>query len=137
MAIRRSKVFILTNIISPYKTFLFNTLNKLGEIDFKVFYMAETEKIRDWKIDKDLKFPYEVMFKGKLDNVNFLILAFRTWRKLTQFNPNITIIDGYSYSACWTAFLWAKIINKPIILWYSSNKEDRRRKQIKENIKKF
>lgn len=82
MAIRRSKVFILTNIIFPYKTFLFNALNKLGEVDFKVFYMAETEKRRDWKIDKNLKFPHEVMFKGKLDNVNPYIGRFSPEKNL-------------------------------------------------------
>ena len=137
MSIKKPKVFILTNIISPYKSFLFNALNKLGEIDFKVFYVAETEKIREWKVDRNLEFSYEVMFEGKIDDVNFLALCFKTWRKLTQFKPDIIIIDGYSYSACWTAFLWAKVKSRPVILWSSSNKEDRTRGYIKENIKKF
>ena len=95
---RKSKVLILHNIISPYKTLLFNELYKLcpGLI---VLYMADTESNRDWDINKDdLKCPYEVLFQGQLDKVRLLKIARKTWTRLKLLNPDVLILGGYSYA---------------------------------------
>lgn len=134
---RNYKIVILHNIISPYMTLLFNELYKLRN-DIKVLYMAETESIREWDIKKEeLKFPYEIMFKGILNNVNPLNLARQTWKSLNTLNPDVLIVGGYSYSSCWAGFFWAKKNKKKIILWSDSNEEDKDRLFLKEMIKSF
>jgi len=131
------KIVILHNIISPYKTLLFNELYKICN-NIKVLYMAETESNREWNIKReDLNFPYEVMFKGALDNINPLGVALKTWKRLNILNPDVLIIGGYSYPACWAGFFWAKLNDKNIILWSASNEEDRKRSVLKEKIKGF
>lgn len=129
------KIVILHNIISPYKTLLFNELHKLCN-DIKILYMAEKESNREWDIKKDeMKFPYEIMFKGALDDVSPLTIAIETWRRLNTLNPAVLIIDGYSYASCWAGLLWAKRHRKKIILWSSSNEEDHKRVFYKELVK--
>ena len=45
-----SNTILIQNMITPYRTRLFNTLNEKG-LDFSVFYMSKTESDRNWNID--------------------------------------------------------------------------------------
>jgi len=132
------KCIILANYwAADYKILLFNAL--FGQYrDLKVLYIAETEEIREWSINRDeLKFPYEVMFKGTLDGVSLLTAFIKTWERLNSLNPDVLIIGGYSYAANWAGFFWAKKNNRKIILWSASNEEDRDRFFLKEKLKNF
>ena len=54
------KYCFIQNLIAPYRTALFNTLNELG-LDFVVLYMNETVADRSWRVDlTSLKFHYHV-----------------------------------------------------------------------------
>lgn len=131
------KIIILHNIISPYKTLLFNELYKLCN-DIKILYMAEKESNREWEIKKDeLKFPYEIMFKEVLDDVSPLTIAIETWKRLNTLNPDVLIMCGYSYVSYWAGLFWAKKNKKKIILWSASNEDDHKRVFYKEFIKSF
>ena len=130
-----SRVVILHNIISPYKTLLFKELYSINS-SIEVLYMAHTENNRQWRIDtNELSFPHSFIFNGSLDNINPLILATRTWKELNLHKPDILILGGYSYSACWAGFLWAKKNRKKIILWSATNQDDHSRAFLKEIIK--
>jgi len=131
------KTVVLHNIIAPYKTLLFGELYKIYH-QFSVLYMAEIENNREWNIDHDLlDFPHEIMFEGPLDNISAVRLITKTWSKLNSIKPDVIILGGYSYSACWAAFLWARINSRKIILWSSSNADDRKRTKLKEKLKTF
>ena len=65
------------------------------------------------------------------------LLFTRTWSRLNDLNPDVVIIDGYSYASCWGGFFWAKANAKRIILWSASNQHDHARKSYKELIKGF
>lgn len=122
---------------ADYKILLFNSIYSKYKA-FKVLYIAETEAIRDWKVNKGkLKFPYEILFKGTLDDVSLLKSVVKTWERLNFLNPDVLIIGGYSYAACWAGFFWAKNDKKKIILWSASNEEDRDRLFLKEKLKSF
>jgi glycosyltransferase involved in cell wall biosynthesis len=131
------KVVILHNIISPYKILLFNALHEAYD-NFKVLYISESEQRREWKINKDgIKFSYEIMFRMPLDDVNPVLLFKKTWKHLNALNPEILIIDGYSYTSSWAGLFWAKKNKRKIILWSSSNEDDRKRIFYKEFLKRF
>ena len=135
--LKNPEVVILTNIISPYKTVLFNELYTICTT-FKVLYLAKTEKNREWVIKKnELKFPYELAFDDPLDNINPLILLVKIWKRLIVLNPDVLIIGGYQYPAYWAALVWAKIHTKKIILWSASNQEDQERFFLKEKCKEI
>jgi 1,2-diacylglycerol 3-alpha-glucosyltransferase len=128
-------VAILTNIIAPYKTLLFNELTKLCKNTI-ILYVTRTSDERQWDIKEDrLRFPYEIIFPCSLNKVNPLMCFTKTWGKLNALKPDILIVDGYSYSACWAGLLWAKLNCKKLILWSSSNLDDHKRIFVKEFIK--
>jgi len=130
------KITIIHNIISPYKTLLFNELASICQ-NLTILYMAETENNRDWAVRKDLlKFPYNILFKGSLDSVNQLRVAVRTWKWLDILRPDVLIIGGYDHIACWATLLWARMHKKKIIFWSSSNEDDHKRVFYKESVKK-
>ena len=129
------KIVILHNIISPYKTLLFNALHEAYD-NFKVLYISESERRREWVIDtNELKFPYEIMFPVPTDEVHSVLLFRKTWMCLNALNPEILIIGGYSYTSSWAGLFWAKKNKRKIILWSSSNEDDHRRVFYKEFVK--
>ena len=129
------KIVFLHNIISPYKTLLFKELHNICNT-VEILYMAQIETNRQWHIDtNELSFPHRIMFKCALDNISPLALAIRTWKELNFSNPDAIILDGYSYSACWAGFLWAKRNRKKVILWSATNHDDHSRVLLKEKIK--
>lgn len=131
------RILILHNGISPYKIVLFDELCAVSS-DIEVLFMAETEKNRQWRIDaSELNFPHRIMFKGALDDVNNLVLALKTWKELNLSNPDVLILGGYSYSAYWAGFFWARFHRKKIILWNSSTRNDHPRTFTKEAIKSY
>lgn len=131
------KTVVLHNIISPYKTLLFNKLfNVLPEL--KVLYISATESRREWDIKTDeLKFPHEIMFGAPADTISAGSLLTKTWKRLNVLNPDVLIIDGYSYASSWAGLFWARTKKKKIILWSSSNEDDHDRMFYKESVKKF
>ena len=128
-------VVIIHNIITPYKTLLINELYKIRS-NLKVLYMAETESNRDWFINKDeMKFPYEIVSDGKLQNHNRFKIAAKIWRRLNYIRPDVIILGGYIYPSCWLGFIWSKLKKKKVILWSSTTQTDHNRKFLKEKVK--
>jgi glycosyltransferase involved in cell wall biosynthesis len=137
MHLNSERIGIVHNIISPYKTVLFNELFKICK-GIHVIYMAETEGNRDWSIRRDeLQFPHEILFDGSLDGVSKSRVAIATWKHLNSLKPDVVIIGGYSYLACWAALFWAKTHKTKTILWSSSNQDDKGRSFLKEKLKSF
>jgi glycosyltransferase involved in cell wall biosynthesis len=131
------KIVILHNIISPYKNLLFKELQTIHK-SIEVLYMAQSESDRHWHIDtNELTFPHRIMFEGSLDRVNTLALAVRTWKELNSSRPDVLVLGGYRYSACWAGFLWARLNRKRIVFWSASNEVDKNRTFLKEKLKGF
>lgn len=132
------KILLLHNIAtSYYKNIVFNEFYKIHK-NFKVIHLAETEKIRDWKIDlSDIKYPYEIFAKGSLNDYSALFFIKKMLATLKKENPDIVYIGGYFQIAYWIALFWAKLNNKKVILEMDSNKFDHKRVFLKELIKKF
>lgn len=106
--------------------------------NFKVIYLAETESMREWRINKEeLRFPFDIMFKGSINDVNPIRLSVETYRRLNLYNPEIVVVGGYHLLACWAAFIWTKIHKKRIIVIIESHYLDKPRFMIKEAIKRL
>lgn len=129
------KIVILHNIVTPYKTLLFNELYKLYD-KIEVLYISERQSDREWDIDwRELDFAYKVIFKGTLENTSKLESFTKAWKSLDSIKPDILILGGYQYFACWAGLFWAKLNKKKIILWSASNENDRSRFFLKEMLK--
>ncbi|PKP61703.1 hypothetical protein CVT91_02230 [Candidatus Atribacteria bacterium HGW-Atribacteria-1] len=120
-----------------YKILLFNALHNIYS-DFKILYLAETEGIRKWKVEKnEIEFPFDVIFEGKISDISPIKMTIATYHRLNLYDPKVVIIGGYDRLACWAAFVWAKKRKRKVILIIESHYLDRPRSTIKESIKRL
>lgn len=144
----KTKVYFITNLIPPYRIFLFNKLNDLtkeSELDFKVLVMSETENGRYWKLNKDeLKFKY-IIDKGfykYLFNKFHLHINFKIIYLIIKERPD-KIILGASWNdlnIIIISFLKkVHIINSKISFWSEANylSELSRKSFFKTYLRKF
>ncbi len=131
------KLLILHNLAtSYYKNILFNSL--YGKFkDFKVIHLAETQSNRKWEIDLSyLCYPYEVLFKGNVDDVPVSKLVKKILKTLKKESFEIVYLGGYSEIAYWTALFYSKIKGKKIIVEMDSNEYNLRKKKFYKELLK-
>jgi len=124
------RLVILTEIISPYRIPLFNSLAKQEGIDLHVVFLSETDPgLRQWKVYKEeIRFSYEVLPSWRRRVGRFhLLLNGGVARALNAKAPEAILCGGYNYLASWQALLWARSHNVPLLLWSESNAQDQRR----------
>ena len=124
------RLVIITEIISPYRIPLFNTLAKSAEVDLHVIFLAETDpELRQWQVYKgEIRFSYQVLrsFRKRIGRFHALI-NFGLGRALSDARPDLILCGGYNYPASWHALLWARSRSIPFFLWSESNLQDIRR----------
>lgn len=125
----RRRLVIITEIISPYRIPLFNTLAQRGDVDLHVIFLAETDPgLRQWNVYKEeIKFPYEVLrsWRKQIGGFNCLLNGGVT-SALESFRPHAILCGGYNYLASWQALWWARRHSAPFFLWSESNSQDLR-----------
>jgi 1,2-diacylglycerol 3-alpha-glucosyltransferase len=125
-----ARLVILTEIISPYRIPLFNTLAHSGQVDLHVIFLAETDPaLRHWKVYKDeIHFSYEVLPSRRINFGQYQALLNRgVSRALAESGPDVILCGGYNYLASWQALRWARAQGVPFLLWSESTRLDRRR----------
>lgn len=131
-------VVITQNIIAPYKSLLYNALQGIPELTFKVIYFARIAGNREWKVDRGaLQFSHELIFDGKIEDVSQVKMALSLYKMLSASNPAVVILGGYSYPAFWVGLAWAKMNGKKTIVINESHYLDRQRFWLKEKIKQL
>lgn len=120
----KTKVVLITNIISPYRIPVWNYINQKKEFEFKIFFMKETEYNREWQIPLgEINFKYEVLpgLHLLIKRLNLEIHCnFNIFFKLKKENPDIIILDGYDAPTIWIALLYGKLHRKKMISWIGS-----------------
>ncbi|MGA2964997.1 MAG: glycosyltransferase family 4 protein [Terriglobales bacterium] len=123
------KTLVLTEIVSPYRIPVFNSLAERGDIDLHVIFLAETDPTqRQWRVYKnEIRFSHEVLpswrFRG---NGWHLLLNVGLTARLKNFSPDVMVCGGYNYVASWQALMWARRRRVKFILWSESNAQDTR-----------
>jgi glycosyltransferase involved in cell wall biosynthesis len=134
------RLALLTEIISPYRIPVFNTLARQKGIDLHVIFLAETDpRQRNWLIYKDeIEFSYEVLPAWRRRSGAWHILVNRgMWSALNRFCPNSILCGGYNYPAFWQALTWSKIHSVHFAAWIESTSRDQRNSnELTEFIKR-
>lgn len=134
---------ILTNIMTPYRKFFYDELNKeckKNNIDFYVVLMADTEQGRHWnyeklKTDYSILLPHKTLKIGKIEiHINKKIK--NVYKKI---KPSIVICGGsYLYPAIWRTISLSKKMNFRIVQWNESHlNESRNYGYLKLKIRDF
>ncbi|MEO0296761.1 MAG: glycosyltransferase family 4 protein [candidate division WOR-3 bacterium] len=138
---KRRKVALITNIIAPYRIPAFNKVSELAPFDFDVYFMAENESNREWKVYKEkIRFNYKVLkglhFVSK--NERMIHINFGLTYYLTKKNYDLIAIGGWNQPCSYEAFLWAKLRRKKVLFFGESTLRDKRAdNSIYEKIKQF
>lgn len=124
-----TRLVIITEIISPYRIPLFNSLAENSDVDLHVVFLAETDpSLRKWKVYRnEIRFSYQVLpsYRSRVRGYNVLLNSGIS-RALSKAAPAAVLCGGYNYVASWRALLWARIHGVPFILWTESNQQDLR-----------
>jgi 1,2-diacylglycerol 3-alpha-glucosyltransferase len=124
------RLVILTEIISPYRIPLFNSLSRQPGVDLHVIFLSETDPgLRQWQVYKsEIQFSYQILraWRKRVGRYNML-LNFGLSGVLKAASPHVILCGGYNYIASWQALFWARSHNTPFLLWSESNVQDLRR----------
>lgn len=131
------KITIVHNHPIHYKHLLFLEMKK-GQFDIEVFFVAGQSSIRheDLPLAQD-RYRYRIGFDGPYESAPAKARALFTWKAVSESSPDILIISGYYAIECWSAWLWARLNRRPIVLWYESNEFDYKRVWYKELPKRL
>lgn len=115
---KKYKVAIIHNIISPYRVPLFEGLSKLPSIDLFVYFCAKTHKERKWDILESDRYNYEILSGVTLEigciiyHINPSIIS-----KLIKGKYEVVILSGCTDFTTQAAFVTSKLLKTPVILW--------------------
>lgn len=125
------KVVLLTNILTPYRKNLYDSLYeefKKKDVEFHVLVMAETEPNRSWQYNK-FKTNYTKLLDSKTIKINKLIIHinFNYKKILKKLNPDIVIASGaYVFPAVWTSIRLKVKLNYKLLFWSESHLNETR-----------
>ncbi len=121
---RKRKILLLTNIISPYINDLLNHLSKYEEIDFTVKACAYTEPDRKWRLDflESSKYKYEIikdsyMLKQPGKNRFIYIGGWSVISEILQNKYDLIIFKGGTRIIGPLAAFAAKFSRTQTVLW--------------------
>lgn len=139
---KKIKVIILTEIISPYRISPFNCLNQEINIDLEVFFFAETESRRSWHVPKDkIQFPYRVVWglqAGKAYQNAPVFCNPNVIYQLWQQQPDVVIFGGWHHFTYWLALVYAQMTGTRLLIWSESTpKDERDSNQLKDKLKRW
>lgn len=107
--------------------------------ELKVCHIAEYESMRNSMLDSKntpYDYPYEVLFKGSLDQVRFFPRLRALWKSFHQFKPDLLNITGYFDYAQVVMMLYARwFYGIPVVLSSESSITDHNRSFLKEWVK--
>ena len=130
-------VAVVHNHWIHYKDLLFQAMAS-RDLDFIVLFTARQSSRR---LERDpfqhCAYPYWIAHDGPYETVRQAAVARRVWRALGRVRPSCVIISGWYDAAAWSAWLWSRAHNVPMILWAESNAFDRSRHAPLEAIKRI
>jgi glycosyltransferase involved in cell wall biosynthesis len=128
------RVAILTNILTPYRVPLFDSVAKRSDFDVRVFTTSESQRNRNWDTTPDERaFECEVLRGYSFYSYSFdralginpgVVVALR------RYDPNVLVVGGYSDVTMWLGLAVAKVTGTPVVpwigTWHGSNRTSNR-----------
>jgi len=129
------RVAVLHNHPIHYMHLLFTAIASLG-VEVDVIFAARSSNLRTTGLQPEgMSYRSHFLFEGSFESLPQARSATQAARVFAQLNPDVVIICGYSYLPTWSVLAWAKISNKPVVLWFESNLFDHPRRKTKELVK--
>ena len=112
---------IVTNIPSPYRIPLFNSIARRDDVNVTIYFMDVSEKNRSWAIAPE-EWEFSHMFlDGSTWHSNMLDRsAAVNWGIVPSFREashDVIIVGGYNHTTCWMTLAYSKLSGTPIVPW--------------------
>lgn len=138
---RRSRLVIITPIVTPYRTPVFDALARREDLDLTVLYLAITESQRRWTANLSvLKHPFVVMpefFRIERRDV-WTHVSRGVFRRLRSLKPDVVIAGGWDQPATMAAFFLRRLLHFRFVWWVESTTRDARAKNsLNDRVKRF
>lgn len=123
------RVALVHDIVAPYRISLFSQLAGSNEIELTVVFSAETSSTRQWKVERELPFPWIIVPSFELE---WGMKERHTWfiprglaARLQDLRPDVLVVGGYGTPSSLAAIAWAARRSVPIVLWSETHRERR------------
>lgn len=125
-----TRVCIVTSIVAPYRTPVFDLLASDSRITLRVLYLAESEPHRKWAPDWESMSHDGILLKDAL-----VLKRHHSWvhvfarglvKQLRAWGPDVVIAGGWDQIPHQTAYLLRKILGYKFLWWVESNARDSR-----------
>ncbi|QAU12204.1 glycosyltransferase family 1 protein [Halorubrum sp. BOL3-1] len=112
---------IVTNIPSPYRIPLFNSIARRDNISLTIYFMDVTEKNRSWTVSpEEWEFEY-VFLDGSTWYSSILDRSISvSWGVIPRFRKashDVIVVGGYNHTTCWITFAYSKFSGTPVVPW--------------------
>lgn len=133
-------VAVITEIPVPYRSPVFAMISEIEDVRLKVFYCSASEYGRDWKLERNRGYDYEVLpgrsltFKGA--NVFSFKINPSVWKRLNEGEFDLVILGGYTHFTMLLGILWCRLKDIPYVIM-SESQFLKHRGFLKKFIKKL
>jgi glycosyltransferase involved in cell wall biosynthesis len=108
------RTVFVTNIIAPYRIPTLRELARL--VDLHVLFSAESEPNRDWTVERDLPFSYDIVGGRSVSVAGRQIYPSPgLLSRLFRLRPRIVIVVGFSVPALW-AFVYCTLTRARLVV---------------------
>ena len=120
-ASKAGKVVFVDNIPTPYRVCLYNAIKAAAPFEICVVYLSKKGNEKLWVIDNEVMafrhcFGRSVQVFVRSLDVRFQF-TFGILRTLLLEKPSVVVVGGYEQLGYWTALLYCKLTNTPLVLW--------------------
>lgn len=123
------KILVVHNIMSPYKTLLFNALCSFWRGEFVVCYFSRTSVLRDWKVEEDkMQYPLYVLSEKRWEETSAVFLSWKLIMMCFWLKPDCILLGEYSAMPYWAAWIYGRLFGKRLFAMVESQGQDHPRK---------
>jgi glycosyltransferase involved in cell wall biosynthesis len=128
-----TRMAVVTPIMAPYRTPVFNALADRDEVDLLVLYQSEGSPIHEWEPRRDAaKFHHEVLPHAAAfgSGIRRVWVSRRLVGRLARFRPHVVVIGGYNQPVTWEILAARRFLGYEAWIWLESTAADSRKNGI-------
>jgi glycosyltransferase involved in cell wall biosynthesis len=136
---KKRKVAIVTNIPTPYRKDFFYAIERIDDIESKVFFCNKKERSRLWNIGEMLNYTHEFVqgWRIERDNGSVTYVNIKLFRALRRFNPAVIITGGASIPSL-LCVIYKKLYGCRIYIWWAgTDLSEKERSNLRRLFRKW
>lgn len=133
-----TRISLVTEIPSPYRIPLFNSLAAQPDIELDVVFLRDRQEERPHPLYADeFRFRWSVLRSAVVTGgYRWLLVTAGAGRAVRRLRPDVLIVGGWNQPAFWSSHLAARRRRVPVVAWVESTLSDSRQSSRLRNAAK-